>query len=121
MRRIYNVDYPIALYHVCAEATRRIEAYMKSADAALAAKDRNNLRFYVAMHAVASLGAKSPLTAEDIAKIDISALDARTIQESIGLIKTKYEELGGNDQVAKGPSLLEAVKNHLRAGLSATP
>ena len=88
---------------------------------ALAAKDRNNLRFYVAMHAVASLGAKSPLTAEDIAKIDISALDAGTILESTGLIKTKYEELGGNDQVAKGPSLLEAVKNHLRAGLSATP
>ena len=119
--KIYNVNYPIGLYHVCAEATRRIEAYMKSADAALAATDRNNLRFYVAMHAVASLGAKSPLTAEEIAKIDISALDAGTIQESTGLIKTKYEELGGNDQVAKGPSLLEAVKNHLRAGLSATP
>ena len=111
--KIYNVNYPIKLYHVCAEAGRRVETYIRSSDAALSARDRNNLRFYVAMHAVASLGGKWPFTAEDIASIDINDLDMDRIKGSTGLVRTKYEKLGGNDQVAKGPLLLEVVKRDL--------
>ncbi len=46
--RIYNPQYPINLYYVCAETMRHVEAFLKSADAGLPAADRNNLRFYVA-------------------------------------------------------------------------
>ena len=113
--RIYSVEYPIDLYHVCAEATRRVEAYMKSVETALTAKDRNNLRFYVAMHAVASVARKAEPVAEDIAKIDINALSTERVQESADLVREKYEELGGSDRVAKGPLLLEGVRSNLRS------
>ena len=113
--KIYNPAYPISLYHVCAEAARRVEACMRSAGTGLAAKHRNNLRFYVAMHAVASLAGKSRPTAADVAKIDVNALDVERIQESTGLVRAKYKELGGDDRVAKGPLLLEGVTSDLQS------
>ena len=105
--------YPIQLYHLCAEAMRRVEAYLKLPATGLASKDRNNLRFYVAMHAVVSLSGKREPSALDLAKLDVTRLDDAAIAKSLDVVKTDYESLGGNDQVAKGPSLLEVALTHL--------
>ncbi len=105
--RVFNPSYPIELYYVCAEAMRRVEFHLKSPSLNVAAEDRNNLRFYVAMHAVAGVS-NSPIPSK-IAKFDVSGLDETAVQQSLKFIKPKYVDLGGNDQASKGPSLLKAV------------
>jgi len=113
--KIYNPDYPIKLYYVCAEASRRVEAYLKSADCNLPAKDRNNLRFYVLMHLVLTLAGNVNPSAADIANLDPTQIDEVLIGKSLDVVASKYVELGGTDQVAKGTALLEALKTLLKA------
>ena len=109
-KRVFNSAHPIKLYYVCAEAMSRVENYLKSPQANMAAKDRNNLRFYVAMHAVAGVD-KPQKSMNEIAQFDVAGLDHTAIQRSLAAILPKYVELGGDDQAAKGPQLLNAILN----------
>lgn len=111
--KVFSLSYPIELYYVCAEAMRRVEDHLKLPSLDLASKDRNNLRFYIAMHAVASLSGKPKPDRHDLAKLDVSGLDHATIQSSLNLIREKYIALGGNDQVSKGASLLKDICSHM--------
>ena len=106
-KRVFNLSYPIELYYVCAEAMRRIEAHLRKPDSGVSSEHRNNLRFYVAMHAVAGVTGHPDPT--KIANFDISSLNKDVIQASIEFVEPKYLQLGGNDQVSKGTSLLEAI------------
>ena len=109
---VYSEELPIQLYYVCAEAMRRVVSFLS--EAGLDSKDRNNLRFYVAMHSVVSLVEKSEPTSTELANLDITKLDDTTLRTSLNLVKQEYAALGGNDQVAKGPSLLSAIQQHLK-------
>lgn len=111
--KLYSGSYPIQLYYTCAEAMRRVEEYLKSSAGSLATKDRNNLRFYVAMHAIATLSGKACPSRDDLAKLDLLKLDDDWINASLVLVKAEYDVLGGTDQVAKGPALLEVVRTKL--------
>lgn len=115
--KVYNSSYPIQLYYMCAETMRRVEEYLKSSASGLATKERNNLRFYVVMHAVAMLAAKAKPTASDLAKLDVSKLDDARIAASLAVIKSEFSVLGGTDQVAKGPLLLSAIHVQLLGAL----
>ena len=86
---------------------RKVERYLKSPDSSVKPEDRNNLRFYVAMHAVTVVGNLSGPGA--VAGFDIDQLDGTRIQDSVDYVGQKYTQHGGNDQVAKGPDLLGAV------------
>ena len=107
--KVFNTSYPIELYYVCAEAMRRVESFLKLPDLQVAIGDRNNLRFYVAMHAVGGIS-NSPRPSE-VAKFDVTTLDEAVVKCSLDLIKPNYVNLGGNDQVSKGPALLKALLN----------
>ena len=108
-QKVFSPSYPIELYYVCAEVTRRAERYLKSSSANLQGKDRNNLRFYVAMDVVNILIEEDAITASTIAGLDVEKVDESVLQDSLEFVKEKYIELGGNDQVAKGNSLLLAI------------
>ena len=71
--KVFDPLYPIHLYYVCAEAMRLVEHYLKSSNSNVAAEHRNNLRFYVGMHAVA--GSKSCRSPKMIASFDIAGLN----------------------------------------------
>ena len=111
--RVFNSSYPIELYYVCAEAMRRVESLLKSPSLRVATEDRSNLRFYVAMHAVAGVSNSPRPTPRAIARFDLSALDSAAVQHSLNDIQPKYVGLGGNDQVAKGALLLDALLGDL--------
>ena len=112
---MYSDSYPIQIYYACADTMRRVEEYLKSSSSGLPIKDQNNLRFYVAMHAIASLTGKPHPNSDDLAKLDLSQLNDQAIQNSLTLVKQEYDKLGGTDQVAKGPSLLQDVLGILEA------
>ena len=112
-QKVYNPSFPIALYHVCAEGMRRVEACLKSSHVDVASKDRTNLRFYVGMHAIVSLSGKSNPSPMDIATIDINKLDENTIKTSLDLVRRAFINLGGTDQIAKGPDLLAKIRERI--------
>lgn len=107
--KVYSEQSPIGLYYTCAAAMRRVEAYLRSPASNLAEKDRNNLRFYVAMHAVAAACGRQKPTARDLAKFELSKLSDERIADSLTIIKALYLQLGASDTLAKGPKLLEAI------------
>ena len=109
--RIFNLSYPINAYYVCVEAMRRVETLIKSPELNVPSEHRNNLRFYVAMCAVAGIGNAGLECADQIATFDLAGLDKVTVQRSVDYILPKYLALGGNDQVAKGTELLQNVLN----------
>ena len=105
--KVFDATYPIRLYYVCVEAMRAVEHYLRSPDSNVLPENRNNLRFYVAMHVVAGVG--STIGPKPVAQFDIAKLDEISIKNSLDYVQSKYLELGGNDKVAKGTALLEAV------------
>ena len=62
------------------------------------------------MHAVACLAEKAAPESQEIAAIDPKALDDNRLGASADSVKALYEALGGNDQVAKGPHLRNALR-----------
>ena len=110
--QVFNSSYPIGLYYVCAEVMRRVEQILKVPHLNVAAKDRNNLRFYVAMHVVGS-SSKMPKGPVEIGNFNIEEVNEVAIQNSLRIIKPKYCDLGGNDQVSKGSALLDAILSHV--------
>ena len=108
--KVYSESHPIKMYYTCAEIVRRVEDYLRRPETGLSPKDRNNLRFYVAMHVAGTLTGKAAPGSSDLAETDPSKLDVALIQQSTTLVQAEYKALGGTDQVAKGTSLIDAVK-----------
>ena len=82
-------------------------------------EDRNNLRFYVAMYAVAGIDNASNPKPNAIANFDLSSLDEVAIGQSLDYIRPKYVQLGGNNQVSKRAFPLEvSLGRHLIAWVS---
>ena len=106
--KVFRTTYPLDLYFVCVEGLRKIELCLKSPNLNVQSADYNNLKFYVAMHAIAGVG-KSRKPPKKIAAFDISKLNETTVGRSLDFVRKKYDELGGGDRVAKGPDLLEAI------------
>lgn len=112
--RVFSLEYPIQLYHVCAVVMRGTEAHMRGSSNPVPAKDRNNLRFYVAMLMPRLTLEKWELSPETLADLDLSLVDEQCYDDARTLVAKLYEELGGDDQVAKGASLLECLKKDFR-------
>ena len=111
--KVFDPEYVIAVYALCAATMLHVERLLKSSGAALTAKDRNNLRFYVAMHVIGLMTkSKRPIPAE-IGKIDTKKLTERRIKNSLAFVKKEYEGLGGDDDVAKGSALLPVVRGDI--------
>jgi len=112
-KRLFNSDYPVNIYLFCAQVMRNVDAFLKSQIADMPLMDRNNLRFYIAMHATAMVAQTAHPTVTTLASLDIKSISDSTLQASTQIVRPLYETLGGNDQVAKGPDLLKDVLKDL--------
>lgn len=108
---VYSPDYPIDLYLLCALVTKSVESFLRSDTSGLDARDRNNLRFYVAMHATYLLAEKWKPTPKDIGELDPDLVNSDLLTKSLGVVKTHYSALGGTDAVAKGSDLVDRIQN----------
>jgi hypothetical protein len=79
----------------------------------LAPKDRNNLLFYVAMHASAALAGVSAPSSDQLATIAPGSITDVMMNASIATVEPIYRQLGANDQTAKGTQFLAALKAKL--------
>lgn len=113
--QVFNEDYPPGVFLVSTLVLKRTETYLRSTEFEYSRKDINNIKFYVAMFATwLSLNTTSPHS-EDIANLDIDLVDDALLESSRSEIWRLYTELGADDQVAKGTTLVERVKQQLQA------
>ncbi len=107
--KVFNPEYPLELYLICAELLKRTERLLKKPEISLERRDRNNLRFYVAMHAAMSVIGKTELVPSEIAGIKADSISEEVLTSSLKTVDEAYRELGGTDQVAKGKELVEKI------------
>jgi len=110
---VFNRNYPIPLYLVCANLMKLIDREVHADKHALDRKDQTNVRFYAAMY-LASLATGKPVpTRDEIAAISLSSITDAMLTESVKRVYELYKNLGASDQVAKGVDLLEQLKSEL--------
>ena len=108
--KVFSTDLPIEIYRVSATIVKRVDTLLRS-ETELDARERNNLRFYVAMRVATLATGKSSPSPTDLASIDLDIIADDNIRNSLGAVKDDYDALGGGDRVAKGPSLVERIKD----------
>lgn len=111
-KQLFATDHPIGIYLVAAKIVKTVQSNLRSREE-LAQKDRANLLFYVAMYVAALLVQKAVPSITDLAAINADALTGKVTEEGFIAAKEIYDELGGSDQVAKGPQLLSKLKQKL--------
>ena len=111
-KHIFAKTHPVALYVKCAQVIRRIDDCLDAYD--LAAPNKNNLIFYIAMYAVCLTLKMSKPKASDIASLNIDEISDDLIDESYQMVGDLYKNNGGDDRAAKGPRIAEQLKVKLR-------
>jgi len=110
-KQLFSEGLPIGLYLSCARLIKRVDATLRSAE--LTSRDRNNMRFYVtAVAAWRAVGSTSP-TPQQLAALDVNALDQTAFNDALAKVILRYNELGGTDQVAKGQELKKLLQADL--------
>lgn len=110
--RIFSPKLPIQIYLIAATIVKTAQASLRGRED-LAPKDRNNLLFYVAMHASAALAGVATPSSEQLAAINSESITDAIMNESILIVESIYRQLGANDQTAKGAQFLVALKAKL--------
>jgi hypothetical protein len=110
-KKIFSLDNPIDVYFKVVQIMKSVEQFLKpdGCGIELERKTINNIKFYVAMMVALELvGSKDNIIERmsSIASIDISH---EILEKSFNTVLDKFDELGGTDQVAKGPQLVEAL------------
>lgn len=72
---------------------------------------RRNLRFYVLYRLVTDLIGKPDPSTTSIRDIDLDRATDEAIDRAHEVVNDAYQALGANDVVAKGSSLLPAIRN----------
>ena len=106
--KVFSDKYPLVLYITCAKVMRKVDEFLYS-QPKLQRKDINNLRFYVAMIvSMNETGLPQPKP-KQIGDINASLISIASLTSAYEEAKAKYTELGGTDQIAKGPELVKQL------------
>ena len=119
--RIFNLDYPLEIYLKCPVVVRKVETILKQSGNPGFRKHHNNIRFYVAMLWVLRQCDVPNPSPSQVSRIDISKLTQQSAIEVADEVWREYIELGGDDQVAKGPELKKVLLNEHRQRISESP
>jgi hypothetical protein len=97
---------------------RTVENYLSQIG--LSRKDRNNLRFYIALALARICLGTQYIKKYDFAKLVEIHASKQQLQEAYDLCWKEYIALGGGDDVARGSQLTDAVSNavNLKLGKS---
>ena len=107
--QIFNADYPLQLFSVCALLIRKVNSFLLSPDLGITRTERGDLRWYLAMQYSRVLTENDSPTHEELANMELPA-DDRLLRLSYNKVRAVYQHLGGTHIVAKGTELLKEVK-----------
>lgn len=110
--QVFSEKYPIGCYHNAAFLMIAVDRVLRSRSE-LNARDRSNMRFYVLNLLCRMQTGGGSVTSYQLAQMDAKSIDDAKIIIAADTVWKMYQDLGGTDQVAKGPDLrkkLEAFK-----------
>jgi hypothetical protein len=113
-QELFSETIPVQVYSFCAVLIRAVDKYLK-AQASLSARDKSNMRFYVASVVVWSLTNTAKPEAAVIAALGVEKITEPLITEAFAAVSAKYTALGATDQVAKGPDLSKQLQEAVKA------
>lgn len=105
---VFSESHPIGMYTNAAAMIRIVDRVLRSRSE-MKPRDRSNVRFYVLFWLAAMFAKKIPLKPDDLAKFDLKAIDDGDVEIAADEVWKLYENLGGGDQVSKGPDLRKAT------------
>lgn len=114
---IFSDAFALDAYLVAASTIRMIELKLKETSG-LVARDRNNIRFYVLFWVCALKSKSISLNADRVSKLK-GQISGEDISEAISEVWQLFSSAGGIDQIAKGPSFKEEVKDKVKDKIQA--
>lgn len=109
--RIFNPAYDIKLFLQCAVFMRSIDLFIKTIELdELENKDRNNIKYHLAMYAMALMARGRNLHPDDIVVLDQAQITPQFLSECLKPVLQVYAHLGASDQVAKRSTFGEDLK-----------
>lgn len=116
-RKVFNPDYPLNLFLNSVLVLKHIEELLRSGDEGLSTKEINNVKFHLAMYVVRRFLNKKKLNAEEISNLEVDDMDGKIVNNCKAEVLKIYQDLGGDDTVAKGtefvPKLDELLEQHI--------
>jgi hypothetical protein len=109
---VFRSSVPLEAYAFCAELVRAIENFL--VQKTRSRKTRNNLKFYVAFVAARLMVGKDKLNVKDIKAISESTASNKVLEAAYAFSRTKYLNLGGDDDVARGSVLVKRIGTGIR-------
>ena len=110
---IFSDQYPILLYSNAADFLRRTQNVLSNRSE-MTRRDRTNLRFYVLYWLVASATRSDKPTPEQVARLRLDQVTDDDIEAAIDAVYPYFNQLGGDDNVAKGGALILSLRNILK-------
>lgn len=101
--KLFNPRHPIEVYLVSIEILRRVDSHLRSLE--LETKDRNNVRFYVALEVARELTGEAIPSLSKLKALQGTAIEPRLLTAAANRVLTAYRRLGASDQTAKGSEL----------------
>jgi hypothetical protein len=111
--KLFHKNNELNAYYLLALWGRNIETALKE-EKKYTATEINDIKFYVLYAVTSQLVTSIYPGSHTVAALDIKQASKKLINDTIVLVFDLYKELGGNDKIAKGPSLNEALKEKLR-------
>jgi len=106
--KLFSEDHPVEVFLSCIEIVRAVENQLRSMDE-LEQKDRNNIRFYAALQLARTLAKEATPSLSSLKELAVQDISDDEVISAINICLEEYRNLGGNDQVAKGPALKEIL------------
>lgn len=114
-KQLYVDNTDLELFYRSASLGKKVERYIKSTSE-YAQAVKSDILFYV-IYTVVALAVHSPdISVEAFKELDMGSFDDTFIAQAAQLVFKLYQELGGNNKVAKGSELLERIRTSIIDG-----
>lgn len=109
---IFNPNYPIQLYLQCVKIMKKVEEFLRNTNIEYSG-GINNIKFHLAMFATLLLLNTSEVKPDKIANLSVDGFDDELLEQCLQEVVTIYQQMGDNDQVAKGPEFVQKLVERL--------
>ncbi len=108
-RKLYNKNNNVNAYYIASFIGKKVERFLKEKQS-IELTEKNNLKFYI-IYAVAALVSNNIYPGfKALSEIKIEDVSDKILGDAYTKVLDTYQELGGGDQLAKGKSLIERLK-----------
>ena len=110
--KLYNDRQDLATFYAAAFIGKKVDLTLRACSR-YSTTNKSDILFYVIYVLCMRIINKEEITSDDLANIDFEQITEDLILDCAERVNKIYEELGGTDKIAKGPSLIEQVKARL--------